>query len=410
MDTVLSRPWAIHANDWRPVVILPTFNNGRWLPQVLNGVGGTGLSMIVVNDGSTDDTPGLLAQWARSRTGSVQVLTHASNCGKAAALRTGFEAAAKAGFTHALTIDTDGQHEPADLPRLWALATQCPGTLVIGVRGRQAVVPLRSRFGRRLSDVLLHLETGWPTADSQCGLRVYPLDLVARVRCRASRFGYETEIIARTRWAGCPIIEAPVTSHYFDDERAVSHFRPLVDSARILGLHVFLLAGAMRWRVGGKIREMARGACRRFSQWISPAEMMRLIRRDRAGQRQAAQGIAVGVFVANLPVYGAQTVLAAALARLLRIHPLPAVLAAQISTPPVNGVLIGSAILLGHRLLRGQWLPWAETRVADQGWSTVAANSLLDWSVGAIALGLVMGAAAFLLADTAFRWVPRRER
>src|SRR5258706_2683139 len=96
----------------RPVVIAPTYNNAGTLGEILGGLFALDLPVIIVNDGSTDDTAQILAQWNERRQASqVVILTHARNRGKAAALRTGFAAAADSGFTHAVTIDTDSQHD-----------------------------------------------------------------------------------------------------------------------------------------------------------------------------------------------------------------------------------------------------------------------------------------------------------
>src|SRR5688572_3570429 len=97
-------------DPFNPVVVAPTYDNARTLGDVVRGVAALGLPIIVVNDGSTDSTPELLAGLGRDP--GVTVLTHPRNRGKAAALCTGFAAAAEAGFTHAISIDTDGQHDP----------------------------------------------------------------------------------------------------------------------------------------------------------------------------------------------------------------------------------------------------------------------------------------------------------
>src|SRR5687767_3581022 len=111
------------ASPFSPVVITPTYNNCGTLAGVLGRVEALGLPMIVVDDGSTDSTAEVLREWAaRRQDGPARVLTHARNRGKADALRTGFAAAAAAGHTHAVTIDTDGQLDPEEIPLLLAVA------------------------------------------------------------------------------------------------------------------------------------------------------------------------------------------------------------------------------------------------------------------------------------------------
>ena len=183
---------------FRPVVVTPTFNNADTLGALLAEVGPLGLDVIVVDDGSTDATAGILAQFARSGSGRYHVLTHRQNRGKGAALQTAFAHAVSTGFTHAVTIDTDGQLFPSDIPPLLEKAIQMPDALLLGTRDAAAAdYPPKSRWGRSISNWLIRCETGRVIADSQCGLRVYPLEKVRLLRCGAGHFGFESEVITR---------------------------------------------------------------------------------------------------------------------------------------------------------------------------------------------------------------------
>ncbi len=230
--------------EFRPVVIAPTYNNAGTLGGVLDRIDAAGFPVIVVNDGCTDSSKEILAAWSE-RGGERIVLTHGVNRGKAGALRTGFESAGGRGCTHAVTIDTDGQHDPEEITRLVDAARASPRALVLGVRSASIDgYPARSMTGRRLSNFFVKLESGAVVTDSQSGFRVYPLGLVHSVLSFADRFGFETEILTRAAWAGCEIVEVPITSRYFAPGERVSHFRPVVDSVRAVGMHVRLLARA----------------------------------------------------------------------------------------------------------------------------------------------------------------------
>ncbi|HEY8666074.1 MAG TPA: glycosyltransferase family 2 protein [Tepidisphaeraceae bacterium] len=232
-----------------PVVILPTYNNGRTVIGVLDRAAALELPLIVVNDGCTDETAEALAAWKLRRrppTADVTILTHSANRGKAAALHTGFAAAEAAGHTHAVTIDTDGQLDPEQIPELLEAARLQPRALVLGMRdATSADYPARSRLGRTLSNGAIRLECGRRIADSQCGLRVYPLELLRAVEqggCHAPYFAFEAEIITKAGWAGFPIAQVPVNCRYLPPGEQVSHFRPFRDSLRGLALHLKLLA------------------------------------------------------------------------------------------------------------------------------------------------------------------------
>ena len=117
------------------------------------------------------------------------------------ALLSGFAAAQAAGHTHALTIDTDGQLDPAQIPSLLEIAGREPDAFVIGTRDAgSADYPSRSRLGRRVSNLLVRLESGLKVSDSQCGFRVYPLKMMHEIDCRAGRYGFETEVLTRAAW------------------------------------------------------------------------------------------------------------------------------------------------------------------------------------------------------------------
>ncbi len=233
---------------FRPAVVAPTYNNASTLRDVLKRLETAGLPVFAIDDGSSDQTSSILSEWQHDRHNRY-IRTHATNLGKAAALLTGFEAARAAGFSHAVSIDTDGQLAPEDIPLLIAAAAAAPAALVLGARDEHAAeYPARSLLGRRVSNLLVRWECGQRVADSQCGLRVYPLDVVAAAKCRAGHFGFETEIIVRLAWAGATVMSLPVTCRYFPAGTRVSHFRPWRDSFRAVSMHARLIADAMSER------------------------------------------------------------------------------------------------------------------------------------------------------------------
>ena len=231
------------AAPFRPIVLTPTFNNGGTLERILSEVESLGIPLLIVNDGCTDQTREVLTRWDGS-TGPRRaiVVHHDRNRGKAAALRTGFAAARAAGFTHAATIDTDGQLEPSDLPALLVLAERHPRALILGARSEQIEhCPPKNLFARRLSNTAIRLQTGVHISDSQCGLRVYPLALMQMLKVASGRFGFEAEVITRAAWAGCSVLEIPVRCTYPPGNARVTHYRPRRDTPRAVLMHVRLL-------------------------------------------------------------------------------------------------------------------------------------------------------------------------
>ncbi len=226
----------------RFAIVAPTYNNALTLPDILERIDATGFSAIVVNDGSSDATAEILASWVRRHEPpAFSCVTHEHNRGKAAALRTGFGRAIELGFTHAVTIDTDGQLNPEQIPDLVAAAEAHPHALIIGTRDdTRPDYPSRSRLGRRISNCAIRVASGATVQDSLCGFRVYPLE-AAQLPCRARHFGWEAEIITRAAWAGYGIVNVPVQCRYFHDEKRVSHLNPWRETVRGILLHARLI-------------------------------------------------------------------------------------------------------------------------------------------------------------------------
>lgn len=213
----------------RVALIIPVYNHGASLPEVIRQAQSLHLPMYVVDDGSTDGTAELLAALE-----GIIVLRHPVNRGKGAALLTGFAAAA-ATSDWALTIDADGQHCPADAVELLETARkQQKRVIVIGNRQgmHQEHVPWTSRFGRGFSNFWVWAAGGPYLADSQSGFRLYPLPEALHFAVKAQRYQFEVEVLVRARRQGIESIEVPVSVVYQPKGVRVSHFRPWVDFCR----------------------------------------------------------------------------------------------------------------------------------------------------------------------------------
>jgi glycosyltransferase involved in cell wall biosynthesis len=208
------------------VVIVPVYNHGASVAAVIQKVLLLKFPVMVVDDGSTDDT----YENIRSIPG-IQVLRHDVNMGKGAALVTGMKATARE-IRWAVTIDADGQHDPADISSLLATANENPGAVVIGNRTGMDAAPWTSRFGRKFSNFWLRMSGVPPVTDSQSGFRVYPLPEVLHLGVKARRYQYELEVLAKAAWRGIGIVETPVSVTYLPPGQRISHFRPWRDFFR----------------------------------------------------------------------------------------------------------------------------------------------------------------------------------
>jgi glycosyltransferase involved in cell wall biosynthesis len=407
-DSIKDMQDSTHTEPFAAVVVAPTHDNDATLADVVRRVRAQGLPLIVVNDGSTDDTAAVLSL-LRDADPGVTVLTHPRNRGKAAALMTGFAAAGGAGYTHAVTIDTDGQLDPEQIPSLLSIARRSPHALVIGQRDENIDgYPSRSRIGRRVSNLFVWMQSGVRVSDSQCGFRVYPLSLLRAVRCRAGRYGFETEIITRAGWAGVPVVGATVRCHYFPREKAVSHFRPFLDSFRSVPMHFRLMVRALVPVPHRRTTKAAgKGLWRRLIDWLNPMPALRQLREDDVSRANAAAGLAMGAFIANLPAYGFQTAVSLYAAKRFHLHPVSVVLGSHLSTPPVGPVLVAAAIGLGHMLLHGEFPTLASYDVRHTGVWPLLRASFVEWMVGGFILGLFSAWVTYLSARWLFKFAAR---
>jgi glycosyltransferase involved in cell wall biosynthesis len=185
-------------------------------------------AVFVVDDGSTDGTGDL------ARTAGAIVLSHSRNRGKGAALRTGMEHALKCGFDVAVTLDADAQHPPAEAARL-ALLENDPNALVLGIRDLvRAGAPRPNQISNQISNFFLSVFTRKILADTQCGLRRYPIATTLALGGRDDGYAFEAEIIMRAIAASVRIVEEPIDVIYPPVHERVSHFDSVRDPARII--------------------------------------------------------------------------------------------------------------------------------------------------------------------------------
>lgn len=223
----------------RVIALIPAYEAERSVGDVVRGARAAGLEVVVVDDGSQDETS------ARAAAAGATVLRHPANQGKGAALQTGFGWAERAGVAAVVTLDADLQHDPAEIPALLAAHAGAPEALVIGVR-RFEDMPRRSQTGNRISTYWISRFAGRPHADTQSGFRVYPRGLYAGLPFRSTRFDTETELLLHAAKRGIPLVEVPIRTIYHPEghpARSRTHFRDFRDTVRIMRLVI----GSLWW-------------------------------------------------------------------------------------------------------------------------------------------------------------------
>ena len=217
-------------------VVIPTYNNAGTLEAVISGCQEYCHDIIVVNDGSTDNTNNIL-----EHTANIHLVSYPNNKGKGAALKHGFRKAIELGFAYAITIDSDGQHFPNEMDKFLKANQENPGSLIIGSRNMEGIARSSgSSFANKFSNFWFYVQTGRNLKDTQTGYRLYPLKKLKGLSLLTSRYEAELELLVFASWHGVDIVEIPINVYYPPKEERVSHFRPAKDFARISVLNTVL--------------------------------------------------------------------------------------------------------------------------------------------------------------------------
>jgi glycosyltransferase involved in cell wall biosynthesis len=234
----------------RTCAVIPTYDNPMTIGRVVSEVRRHVPDVIIVDDGGHGAAVRALDEICDQ--GTSLVVHHERNAGKGAAVKTGLRTARDLGYTHALQIDADGQHDTADIPTFLARAAERPQAAVLGHPVFDATMPRGRRAAHALTNFMVLLQTGGRfIVDPQCGFRVYPVDAALEVAARGDRMDFDIEIAVRLHWAGVPIVNVPTGVRYLPAaDGGTSHFRPVRDNVAISWMHARLLFTSLLWRLG----------------------------------------------------------------------------------------------------------------------------------------------------------------
>jgi glycosyltransferase involved in cell wall biosynthesis len=229
------------------LVLIPSYNPGARAVETVRAARAHWDPVWVVVDGSTDGSAEALSAMARSDP-SLRVLVRARNGGKGAALLDGLIEAQRAGFTHALTMDADGQHPPDCIATFMRASAAAPEAMILGDPVFDASAPRIRLRGRRVANWFTNLETLWSGIhDTLFGFRVYPIGPLVAVMQRSlwmRRFDFDAEAVVRLSWRGVPIVNLPAPVRYFTpEEGGVSHFNYWRDNVLLTSMYMRLFSG-----------------------------------------------------------------------------------------------------------------------------------------------------------------------
>jgi glycosyltransferase involved in cell wall biosynthesis len=356
-------------------VIIPTYNNGKTLEQVIRDVLEYTSDVIVVNDGATDQTPDILAKF-----GSLRIINIPRNRGKGYALRLGFHYAFKQGFRYAITIDSDGQHYAKDLLKFTSKIEQEPDSVIIGARnmGHESV-PGTSSFGHKFSIFWFRIETGLKVPDIQSGYRLYPLEKIERMRFFGRKFEFEVEVLAKLAWKEVNITSVPVKVYYAPKGERVSHFRKVHDFTRVSIANTLLVFAALFWVNPFRfVKALRKKSIRKFIQ--------EYVVKSKDSNMKIASSVTIGVFIGIIPVWGFQMLVAFGIAYWLKLNKFVAVAASNISIPPILPLILFLSYITG-----GLIIGYSKNTVNYSSAMTVEwiKGNIVQYLVGSVVFGIL---------------------
>ncbi|MBS1783015.1 MAG: DUF2062 domain-containing protein [Bacteroidetes bacterium] len=354
-------------------VLLPTFNNAGSIESVVRSILSCTSRLIIVNDGSTDDTAKILADFPE-----VKSISYLPNKGKGTALQTGFKAASDQGFDYAITLDSDGQHDALDLIRFLEKLDEEPRSLLVGARNmNQENVPTKSSFGNRFSNFWFWVNTGISLPDTQSGYRCYPLKSIVGKHYFTTKYEFEIEVMVRASWSGVPVHSVPVSVYYPKAEERVSHFRPFKDFSRISVLNTCLVLIALLWI---KPRDFVRLLMKKEG-WKTMWRML-FVNPQESNHTKAAS-VAFGFFMGIVPVWGFQLAIGIPASIALRLNKALFLIAANISIFPFTAFwwmasLVTGKWLLGYHSWSLEWHSLTLERVKEEGLAFFLGGTILS--------------------------------
>ncbi len=319
-------------------ILIPTFNNQKTLKRVIDGVllYAQEKDVIIINDGSSDNTNEILSTYQDR----IQILTNKVNRGKGFSLRRGFKEAIRLGYKNAISIDSDGQHLPEDIPLFIESAYQNPGALLMGSRNmEQEGVPGKSSFGNKFSNFWFKFETGLTLPDTQTGFRLYPLGPLKNTRLFTTKFETEIEVIVKLAWKNVRIIPINIQVIYDKNER-ISHFRPFRDFTRISILNTWLVILTLLYYLP-----------KRLFVYIRKKGLFAIIKQEaiKPGESNMSKAASVGFgfFMGILPIWGFQLLVGIPISMYFKMNKVLFLAAANISLPPMIPFIIFGSYKLG---------------------------------------------------------------
>ena len=370
--------------------IIPVYNNGKTLKNVVLGCKKQVDNIVVVDDGSTDiNVTHVLSDE------HVVVIKHETNQGKGSALMTGLKYVQKQNGKYAITLDADGQHYPEDIVKMISKIKGQHDLIVIGSRDFTVEnVPSKSKFGRNLSNFWFKVETGLSINDCQSGYRAYPVNYVMQLNLKGHHYDFETEVIAKAAWAGLRIKTVEIGVRYAKEEERISHFKGFWDNLRISRMHTKLVLRKLLPFPNKKLILRKENVIYK-KLFQNPFKVLKFLLKENATPMGLAASAAVGIFLAVLPLISIHTIVIIYVTMRLNLNKVMAVSIQNLCIPPFVPV---ACIELGYYMRHGRWLTEVSFHTIFGQFST----RLWEWLLGSLIiapiLSIVVGIVVYIIS------------
>jgi glycosyltransferase involved in cell wall biosynthesis len=362
----------------RPLIVIPVYNHGGTLRDVVVRALHVCADVLVIDDGSNNGC-------SKEAIGGLPALflRHEKNMGKGAAILTAAKEAKRLAMTHIITIDADGQHDPADFSKFIPVISEDPLAIVVGKRiFDDRTVPFSSRFGRVFSNFWFKVQTGCSIKDTQSGFRAYPVVVLEWLKLHERRFSFEIEVLVKAAWAGVSLKEVDVSVHYPAPDKRISHFHLFSDNLALTVLNTRLTIRAiMPIPLRNFVEE--NDGLEKISI-LHPVDSLKTLLRRNVSPKQLALSAGLGMFLGSLPLIACQTLTILVTANYFRLSKFAALSTSQLCIPPLVPAL---CIELGYFIRHGRFL--TEISLRTIGYEGL--ERIFEWIIGAFILGPILG-------------------